>query len=179
MVDTVGQKYVNTPGCKPEDGSRLIWVRNQWVSDRQYEGDGMLITRRTIRTNVMPVSIDAFECDETLSEPSVGERVIAYLATNHDTAFKRSEIAAAIDADANAVGSALTRLKRRGLVRHRQHYWAVTDHRDRLRAAYDVHALFDSLAAAEDEKFDRAAWLQDATPIEEYHTEETNANEDG
>jgi Mn-dependent DtxR family transcriptional regulator len=114
----------------------------------------------------MPVSIDAFESDESLAEPSVGEQVVAYLAANHDKAFERSEIAAAIDADANAVGSTLTRLKRRGLVRHRQHYWAITDDRERLRAAYDVHALFDSLATAEDEGFDRAAWLRDATPVE-------------
>jgi hypothetical protein len=43
---------------------------------------------------------------------------------------------------------------------------AITDHRERLRAAYDVHALFDSLSTAEDEGFDRAAWLRDATPVE-------------
>jgi Mn-dependent DtxR family transcriptional regulator len=114
----------------------------------------------------MPVSIDAFESSDSLTEPSTGERVVAHLAANSDKAFMRGEIAAAIDADPNAVGSALTRLKERDLVRHREQYWAITDDRERLRAAYDLHRLLGSLSGNEDEAFDREAWLADATPIE-------------
>ena len=127
----------------------------------------------------MPIGIDAFEHDKVLNEPSTGERVVAYLAANADKAFKRGEIADAIDADANAVGSALTRLKRRGLVRHRQHYWAITDDRERLRAAHDVHLLFDGLAGMDDETFDRETWVADANPIREDRTEDTGRNDDG
>lgn len=116
----------------------------------------------------MPIDIAAFESEGRLGEPSTGERVIAHLAANDDKAFTRGEIAAAVDADANSVGSALTRLKDRGLVRHRQRHWAVTDDRDRLRAADDLHRLFETLTAAEDEPFDREAWLANATPIEDH-----------
>ena len=66
----------------------------------------------------MPVSIDAFEND-AIHEPTASEQVIAYLVGNDDKAFTRGEIAADVEADADAVGSALTRLRDRGLVRHR------------------------------------------------------------
>lgn len=125
----------------------------------------------------MPISIDAFENDESLEEPSIGERVVAFLATNDDKAFKRGEIAEAIDAEANAVGSALTRLNNRGLVRHREQYWAITDDRERLRTAYDLHVLLDELAAGEDAPFDREAWLADATPIGRENDQDEDGNE--
>ena len=79
------------------------------------------MTNRTVHANGMPVSIDAFEND-AIHEPTASEQVIAYLVRNDDKAFTRGEIAADVEADADAVGSALTRLKDRGLVRHRQHY---------------------------------------------------------
>jgi Mn-dependent DtxR family transcriptional regulator len=127
----------------------------------------------------MPIGIDVFEGEESLGDPSTGERVVAHLAANDDKTFERSEIAAAIDADPNAVGSALTRLKDRGLVRHREHYWAVTDDHERLRDAYNVHALLEGLATGEDEPFDREAWVSEATPVEEYHTEDVDRADDG
>ena len=127
----------------------------------------------------MPVSIDRFESDEHLSEPSIGERVIAHLASNNDKAFTRSEIADAIDANTNAVGSALTRLKDRELVRHRQQYWAITDDIERLRAANDLHLMLEELAATEDEAFDREAWLATADPIEEHREESEEPDRDG
>jgi len=126
----------------------------------------------------MPVSIDAFEND-AIHEPTASEQIITYLVRNDDKAFTRSEIAANVGADANAVGSALTRLKDRGLVRHRQHYWAITDDRDRLRAADDLHRLLDGLAAEEDESLDREAWLADATPVAARHSEDTDPDRDG
>lgn len=136
-----------------------------------------IITSRTVRTTSMPISIDAFEGDESLEEPSIGERVVAFLAANDDKAFTRGEIAEAIDAEPNAVGSALTRLKDRDLVRHRERYWAITDDRERLRVAYDLHVLLDELAADEDEPFDREAWLTDATPIERENDQDEDGNE--
>lgn len=123
----------------------------------------------------MPISIDTFEGDTTLTAPSISEQVLTYLARHSEQAFTRSELAAAIDADANAVGSALSRLKKRGLVRHRDTYWAITDDRERLRAAGELHGLFEHLAADETEGFDEEAWLQSATPVttEHSHTDES------
>ena len=40
---------------------------------------------------------------------------------------------------ADAVSSILSRLKERGLVRHKRPYWAITDDEERLREAYRLH----------------------------------------
>ncbi|UIP00286.1 hypothetical protein Hbl1158_02645 [Halobaculum sp. CBA1158] len=95
----------------------------------------------------MPVSIDEFESGDLPRGPSVPEQVVRYLVSNRTQAFTRSEIATAIDADPNTVGTALSRLKDRDLVRHRGEYWAITDDRERLEAAYDVHAATERLDA--------------------------------
>lgn len=88
----------------------------------------------------MPVSIDDFESGNLPQGPSVPEQVVTFLYGQRDKAFTRSEIAAAIDEDPNTVGTALSRLKERDLVRHKGEYWAITEDRDRVAAAYDLHA---------------------------------------
>lgn len=93
----------------------------------------------------MPVSIDEFESGELPDGPSVPEQVVAYLYTHRDQAFTRSEIATAIDEDPNTVGTALTRLKERELVRHRDRYWAITNDHERVAAAYDLHRTSNQL----------------------------------
>ncbi|MEM4780755.1 MAG: MarR family transcriptional regulator [Halalkalicoccus sp.] len=87
----------------------------------------------------MPISIDDFSAGRLPDGPSVPEQVVSFLAANDDKAFTRSEIAAGIDADPNAVGTALSRLKERELVRHRGNYWAITEDRERLQSAYQLH----------------------------------------
>ena len=87
----------------------------------------------------MPVSIDDFESGELPGEPSVPEQVLVSLHSHRDLPFTRSEIAADIADDSNAVGTALSRLKDRDLVRHEGAYWAITDDLERLTAAYDLH----------------------------------------
>jgi len=92
------------------------------------------------RTSRVPISIDEFESGEVpTDERSVPLRVAVYLHEHADQAFTRSEIAGAIDADPNTVGTALSRLKQADLVRHRGTYWAITEDTERLRAAYDLH----------------------------------------
>lgn len=125
----------------------------------------------------MPISIDTFESGAELTSPSIAEQAITYLASHPDKAFTRSEIAIAIDAKPNAVGSALSRLKARGLVRHRDTYWAVTDDTDRLRAAYDLHALFEQVADDEVGGFDAEEWLRNATPVSTDQTDESTSEE--
>jgi Mn-dependent DtxR family transcriptional regulator len=109
----------------------------------------------------MPISIDAFEGDARPGGPSVPERVVGFLVNHDDHAFTRSEIAAAVGADPNTVGTALTRLKDRSLVRHRGEYWAITDDRERLEAAYDLHAASDRLDA-NDGGIEPDAWDEQA-----------------
>lgn len=109
----------------------------------------------------MPVSIDEFESGDLPSTPSVPEQVVTYLFSHRDQAFTRSEIAAAIDEDPNTVGTALSRLKDRDIVRHKGEYWAITDEEERVAAAYDLHAVMDRLDGLDDgidpEEWDEAA----------------------
>jgi predicted nucleotidyltransferase/DNA-binding MarR family transcriptional regulator len=89
----------------------------------------------------VPVDIDRFEAADDLGDPPTSKRVIRFLFANAEHAYTRGEIADAIDADPETVGTNLTRLKDRGLVRHREPYWAVTDDSDHafhaLRVIYD------------------------------------------
>lgn len=117
----------------------------------------------------MPVSIDEFEEGELPEGPSVPEQVVAYLYRNSEQAFTRSEVATAIEADPNTVGTALSRLKARGLVRHRGEYWAITADEARVNAAYDLH-LAGRRLDAEDGGIDAEEW--DETAPETAHPSE-------
>lgn len=120
----------------------------------------------------MPVSIDEFESGDLPRGPSVPEQVVGYLYSNHDTAFTRSEIATAIDEDPNTVGTALTRLKQRDLVRHKGDYWAITDDRRRVEAAYDLHTASKRLDD-EDGGIDAGEW-DAAAPNRDHPSEQSD-----
>jgi Mn-dependent DtxR family transcriptional regulator len=105
----------------------------------------------------VPISIDEFESSEVPSDDeSVPLRVARYVHAHADQAFTRAEIAAAIEADPNTVGTALSRMKNMDLVRHRGTYWAITEDTDRLLAAYDLHTAHETQAAWEHEHGDAA-----------------------
>jgi Mn-dependent DtxR family transcriptional regulator len=123
----------------------------------------------------MPVSIDDFESGDLPQGPSVPELVVSFLYTHRDQAFTRSEIATALDASPNTVGTALSRLKSRDLVRHKSEYWAITNDDDRLAAAYDFHTAMERLDE-EDGGIDTDEW--DAAAPDTPHPSERDANED-
>lgn len=123
----------------------------------------------------MPVSIDDFESGDLPRGPSVPEQVVTFLYGQRDKAFTRSEIAAAIDEDPNTVGTALSRLKERELVRHKGEYWAITGDRDRVAAAYDLHTVSDRLDYS-DGGIDPDEW--DAAAPETPHPSERDADEE-
>lgn len=83
----------------------------------------------------MPMKIDEFEEAGDEEELTTGEAIVAFLLENDENAWKRSEIAAAIDRDPNTVATNLSRLKNRNLVRHRENHWAITKDRGRLEQA--------------------------------------------
>ncbi|WP_436930240.1 hypothetical protein [Halosimplex halobium] len=95
----------------------------------------------------MPLSIDDFESGDLPSGPSVPEQVIRYLLSNNEQAFTRAEIASAIEEAPNTVGTALSQLKDRELVRHKGEYWAITDDIERVTGAYDLHSASEQLDA--------------------------------
>lgn len=88
----------------------------------------------------MPISIDKFEDDEELRERTTSERVVRFLLTHDEQAFTRSEIADALDVAPNTVGTNLSRLKERELVRHQEPYWAITDDCERVASAFKTRA---------------------------------------
>lgn len=88
----------------------------------------------------MPISIDRFEDSEELRERTTSERVVRFLLAHDEQAFTRSELADALDADPNTVGTNLSRLKERELVRHREPYWAITDDHERVASVFKTRA---------------------------------------
>ena len=122
----------------------------------------------------MPISIDEFESDERSSQ-SVPERIVAFLASNRDQAFDRTEIANALGIEPNVVSTALSRLESRSLVRHRGEYWALTDDLERVRAAYDLHGVSERLDT-DDGGIDADAW-DEATPDEPHPSEHDASDE--
>lgn len=83
----------------------------------------------------MPMEIDEFEGAGDEQELTTGEAIVEFLLENDGKAWKRSEIAEAVDRDPNTVATNLSRLKDRGLVRHRKNHWAITNDRERLDEA--------------------------------------------
>jgi len=109
----------------------------------------------------MPVRIEEFEAGELPSGPSVPEQTLTYLYANREKAFTRSEIATGIDEDPNTVGTALSRLNQRNLVRHKGEYWAITNDLDRVADAYAFHSITERLdeddGGIEPDEWDAAA----------------------
>lgn len=87
------------------------------------------------------IDIDVFdEADEDEFETGNDtERIVSFLDGNDDRAWKAATIAERLGLDTDAVSAILSRLKERGLVRHKSPYWAITDDNDQLRAAYRLH----------------------------------------
>lgn len=125
----------------------------------------------------MPIDIEEFESAvEREEEPTTAALIVEFLSVNRDSAFRRTEIAAEIDRNANTVGTALSRLKDRGLVRHRKQHWALTDDQERLQNAVEtsrsLRHLRDEFGPVIEGKEDARAW-SDAQP-DEPHPSDTD-----
>ncbi len=108
----------------------------------------------------MPISIDEFESHDPERRETNAERVVRFLAKNRDKAYKAIEIAEATGVDENSIHTVLNRLEDRGLVRHRQPYWAIRD----IEELQDA-MVFSSTAEFLDETLgpeSREEWLRAA-----------------
>jgi predicted ArsR family transcriptional regulator len=87
------------------------------------------------------IDIDEFEAADAdeFEERNDTERIVLFLDEHDDRAWKAATIADRLGLDTDAVSAILSRLKERGLVRHKRPYWAITDDEERLRAAYRLH----------------------------------------
>jgi len=108
----------------------------------------------------VPISIDEFETHDPETRETNAERVVRFLAESRDKAYKATEIAEATDVDENSIHPVLNRLEERGLVRHREPYWAIGDVEEVRNAM-----MFSSTAAFLDETLgveSREEWLRAA-----------------
>ena len=87
------------------------------------------------------IDIEEFEnadADE-FEERTATERIVLFLDKHDDRAWKAATIAERLGLETDAVSAILSRLKERGLVRHKRPYWAITDDEERLQSAYQLH----------------------------------------
>ena len=112
----------------------------------------------------MTMEIDEFEEAGDREELTTGEAIIAFLLKNDGNAWKRSEIAAAIDRDPNTVATNLSRLKNRNLVRHRENHWAITKDGVRLeeaiRSSNALGGLNEAFGPIIESEEDAQAWSE-------------------
>ncbi len=123
----------------------------------------------------MPISKDEFRTiDEDgpalpdLSPDTTQGKVYRFLLERADQAFRQRELVDAVDVPEGSVGPTLKRLERRGLVEHRDRFWAIADAEHAVAAA-GVHgaATADEVDGGfSDEDVD--AWMETAVdPIED------------
>lgn len=113
----------------------------------------------------MPISIDEFDSRDSGERETNAERVVRFLARNRDKAYKAIELAEATDIHENSIHPVLNRLEERGLVRHKEPYWAIDD----LEAVRDA-MVFSSTTGFLDEALgpeSREEWLSAAQQDEE------------
>jgi Mn-dependent DtxR family transcriptional regulator len=87
------------------------------------------------------IDIEEFEdadADE-FEERNDTEQIVLFLDEHDDRAWKAATIADRLGLETDAVSAILSRLKDRGLVRHKRPYWAITDDKERLQSAYRLH----------------------------------------
>jgi DNA-binding IclR family transcriptional regulator len=100
----------------------------------------------------MPINIDRFEDEheETLyiKEGTQPHEVLNFLAENDDKAFTQTEIHEATTIPRGSVGTVLSRLEERGLVRHRGRYWAIAE--DERLASYAAQSAASSSSTTDD-----------------------------
>ena len=92
------------------------------------------------------IDIEEFENTDAddFEERTDTERIVLFLDEHDDRAWKAASIAERLGLETDAVSAILSRLKERGLVRHKRPYWAITDDEDRLQSAYRLHRLHET-----------------------------------
>ena len=87
--------------------------------------------------------------DDGFDDRTDTERIVAFLAENDEKAWKAKAIAERAGVNPDSVSTLLARLRERGLVRHKEPYWAITDDEQRLSNATSLHRDHERL----DERF--------------------------
>lgn len=83
-----------------------------------------------------------------IKEGSQPYRILEFLLENSDKAYTQTEIAENTGINRNSVGATLSRLEKRGLIRHKGRYWAIAKD-DRL-ASYAAQTQASSSSTNDD-----------------------------
>ena len=73
----------------------------------------------------MPVDFESYHPSNLPNEGTNGRRILEHLAQYPELGFTPSELADELDISRGSVGTTLSRLEERGLVRHKGEYWAI------------------------------------------------------
>ena len=73
----------------------------------------------------MPVDFESYHPSNLPNEGTNGRQILEYLAQNPELGFTPTELADEINIPRGSVGTTLSRLEERGLVRHKGKYWAI------------------------------------------------------
>lgn len=100
----------------------------------------------------MPINIDRFEDEPEdlldIKEGTQPHAILTFLMANEDQAFTQTEIHEATGIARGSVGVVLSRLEKRGLVRHRGRYWAISE--DERLASYAAQEAASSASTSDD-----------------------------
>lgn len=100
----------------------------------------------------MPINIDRFEDDREealeIKEGTQPHKILSFLAENNDKAYTQTEVHEATEIPRGSVGTVLSRLEERSLVRHRGRYWAIAE-ANRL-ASYAAQSAASSSSTTDD-----------------------------
>lgn len=102
-------------------------------STKDFDQRRLYIYLRTITIRrTVPVKFDAYEdeendADRAIDPDSNAYLILEFLASHPETGFTPKEIHDATDISRGSVGTTLSRLEDRGLVRHKEPYWAIEE----------------------------------------------------
>lgn len=81
----------------------------------------------------MPVDFESYHPTDLPDENTNGRRILEFLAAHPEMGYRAGELADELEIPRGSVGTTLSRLENRGLVRHKGEYWAINSE------AYDAH----------------------------------------
>ena len=126
----------------------------------------------------MPVDFEAYDPEGTdgglrITDGSNAYKILQFLSKRPESGFTPKEISEETDVPRGSVGTTLSRLKDRGLVRHKEPYWAIGED-DRL-AAYG--AMVHGINAAAD-RFGDEDWGEWEETAVDPRTEDAEADDE-
>jgi hypothetical protein len=126
----------------------------------------------------MPVDFESYHPTELPNENTNGRYILELLADNPELGFRAGELAEELDIPRGSVGTTLSRLETRGLVRHKGEYWAINPE------AYDAHTAsligLETVAMEfEGDYYDENPdWDDDLPDLDEKEQESTTTEEE-